>query len=79
MSPSASSAASAHASMLAVSTRSGIITPFGSLVEPLVYCRITRRSGSGAGVSSASPVGTFGEPGMTERIGRIGGSSSAAT
>ena len=31
------------------STRSGIITPFGSLVEPLVYCRITSRSGSGGG------------------------------
>ncbi len=41
-----SSAASQQASMLAESTRSGIITPFGSLVEPLVYCRITSRSGS---------------------------------
>ena len=57
---------SQQASTLAVSTRSGIITPFGSLVEPLVYCRITRRSGSGAGISSRSPDGTPGAPGSTD-------------
>ena len=45
------------ASRLAPSTRSGIITPFGSLVEPLVYCRMTSRSGSGAGISSALGAG----------------------
>ena len=77
-SPVASTAASQQASMLAQSTRSGIITPFGSLVDPLVYCRITRRSGSGDGSSSASPVGTFGAPGITERSGAIGGSPAAA-
>ena len=33
------------------STRSGIITPLGSLVEPLVYCRMTSRSGSCGGIS----------------------------
>ena len=44
---------SQQASTFADSTRSGIITPFGSLVEPLVYCRMTRRSGSGAGTSQA--------------------------
>ena len=47
-----------------MSTRSGIITPFGSLVEPLVYCRITSRSGSGAGTSRRSPLGTPGAPGQ---------------
>ena len=33
------------------STRSGSMTPLGSDVEPLVYCRITSRSGSGSGDS----------------------------
>ncbi len=73
-SPGASPAASRQASMFAESTRSGIITPFGSLVEPLVYCRITRRSGSGGGTSSASPPGTPGAPGSTLPSGAIGGS-----
>ena len=70
---------SQQASTLAVSTRSGIITPFGSLVEPLVYCRITRRSGSGAGTSSRSPDGTPAAPGSTEPIEAIGGSPGAAS
>ena len=48
-SPRGSTAARMQASMLADSTRSGIITPFGSLVDPLVYCRITSRSGSCGG------------------------------
>ncbi len=52
--------------MLAPSTRSGIITPFGSLVEPLVYCRMTSRSGSGDGSSSASPDG---RPGPAMSVG----------
>ena len=63
--------------MLAVSTRSGIITPFGSLVDPLVYCRITSRSGSGGGVSRRSPDGTLGAPGRMLPIGSIGGSPGA--
>ncbi len=62
-----------HASMLADSTRSGIITPFGSLVEPLVYCRITSRSGSGVGSSRASPDGSQRAPGSTALIDSIGG------
>ncbi len=74
-----SSTASVSASMFALSTRSGIITPLGSLVDPLVYCRMTSRSGSCGGISSASPVGTFDAPGITAFIGRIGGSPSAAT
>ncbi len=65
--------------MLALSTRSGIITPFGSLVEPLVYWRITSRSGSCGGISNASPDGTLREPGITERIGAISGSPAAPT
>ena len=65
--------------MFAVSTRSGIITPFGSLVDPLVYCRITSRSGSGCGISRRSPDGTLGAPGSTEPIGSIGGSPAAAS
>ena len=65
--------------MLAVRTRSGIITPFGSLVEPLVYCRMTSRSGSGAGTSRRSPTGTPGAPGSTAPIGSIGGSPGAAS
>ena len=52
VSPTPSSAAVQQASMFADSTRSGIITPFGSLVEPLVYWRMTSRSGSCAGISS---------------------------
>ena len=60
--------------MLAASTRSGIITPFGSLVEPLVYCRMTSRSGSCAGISSRSPLGAVDEPGSTAAISSIGGS-----
>ena len=64
--------------MLAPSTRSGIITPFGSLVEPLVYCRITRRSGSWAGISSASAPGPPGT-GQHVVIGTIGGSPGAAS
>ena len=45
------------ASRFAPNTRSGIITPFGSLVEPLVYWRMTSRSGSGAGISIALRAG----------------------
>ena len=45
------------ASRFASRTRSGIITPFGSHVEPLVYCRISRRSGSVRGISMASARG----------------------
>jgi hypothetical protein len=71
--------ASEHASMFAVSTRSGIITPLGSLVEPLVYCRMTSRSGSGRGGSRASPVGTPAAPGSTAVIDSIGGSPSVAS
>ncbi len=63
--------------MLADRTRSGIITPFGSLVEPLVYCRITSRSESYSGASKRSLDGTFGAPGSTEPIDSIGGSSGA--
>ena len=62
-SSSASSAARDDASMLATSTRSGIITPFGSLVEPLVYCRMTSRSGSCAGISRRSADGHVGGAG----------------
>ena len=40
--------------MLAVSTRSGIITPFGLLVDPLVYCRITSRSDRETGLEAIS-------------------------
>ncbi len=65
---------SQHASMFADSTRSGIITPFGSLVEPLVYCRMTSRSGSGAGTSRRSPLGHPGAPGSTALSGAVGGS-----
>ncbi len=60
-----------------MSTRSGIMTPLGSLVEPLVYCRMTNRSGSGGGISSRSPDGTLGDPGRIARIGSIGGSPGA--
>ena len=74
-----SSAASQAASMLARRTRSGIITPLGSLVEPDVYCRMTSRSGSSGGSCSASPDGTFAAPGSTEPIGSIGGSPAAAS
>ena len=35
--------------MFAPTQRSGSITPFGSAVEPLVNCRIARRSGSSGG------------------------------
>ena len=63
--------------MFADSTRSGINTPFGSLVEPLVYCRMTSRSGSGGGTSMASPCGTPGAPGSTPLIGSVGGSPGA--
>ncbi len=58
--------------MFADSTRSGIITPLGSLVDPLVYCRITRRSGSWSGRSQRSLDGTFGAPGQhgTHRLDR---------
>ena len=73
------SAAAHAASTLAESTRSGIITPFGSLVEPLVYCRMTSRSGSSGGSSSRSPDGTPGAPGSTAAIGSIGGSPGAAS
>jgi hypothetical protein len=66
-------------SMFADSTRSGIITPFGSLVEPLVYCKITSRSGSWGGTSRASPDGTPGAPGSTAPIGSIGGSPGVAS
>ena len=59
------------------STRSGIITPFGSLVEPLVYCRITSRSGSGGGISIASALPL--PPPMTAAIGTSGGSPGAAS
>ncbi len=62
--------------MLAASTRSGIITPFGSLVDPLVYCRITSRSGSWAGSSNFSPLGAFAAPGSTAAISSIGGSTA---
>ena len=61
------SAAAAIASMFADRTRSGIITPFGSLVEPLVYCRMTSRSGSAAASRRHRRVGTFGAPGRTAR------------
>jgi hypothetical protein len=63
--------------MLARSTRSGIITPLGSLVEPLVYCRITRRSGSYSGSSSRSPADAVEAPGSTDAISSIGGSPAA--
>ena len=69
----ASSAAVAAASTLAPKTRSGIITPLGSLVEPLVYWRMTSRSGSWGGISSASGPGLPG-PGSTDVSGRVGGS-----
>ena len=69
---------SQQASTFADSTRSGIITPFGSLVDPLVYCRMTSRSGSAAGTSRRSPLGTPGAPGSTAPIGSIGGSPGAA-
>ena len=65
--------------MLAHKTRSGIITPFGSLVEPDVYCRMTSRSGSSGGIWSASPVGTPAAPGSTEPIDSIGGSPAVAS
>ena len=68
-----SSAAAQLASTFAVKTRSGIITPFGSEVEPLVYCKITNRSGSLAGNSKRSPDGLPG-PGITAAIGIVGGS-----
>ena len=58
-----------EASRLAVSTRSGIITPFGSLVEPLVYCRMTRRSGSCAGISKRSAPGESARIASSEMIG----------
>src|SRR4029079_19156020 len=67
------SAASQQASMLAASTRSGIITPLGSLVDPLVYCKITNRSGSCGGISSRSPLGAVDEPDNTALIGSSGG------
>ena len=75
--PRSSSAASQQASMLADSTRSGIITPFGSLVEPLVYCRMTSRSGSGGGSSRRRRSARPGAPGSTPLIGSIGGSPGA--
>ena len=50
----------------------------GSLVDPLVYCRITSRSGSCAGCSHRSLVGTPANPGSTAAIGSIGGSSGPA-
>ena len=74
----ASPAESQQASTLALSTRSGIITPFGSLVEPLVYWRMTSRSGSGGGTSRASAVGTPGVPGSTLAKMSIGGSPGSA-
>ena len=40
--------------MLAMRQLSGSITPFGSDVDPLVNCRIARRSGSSAGRTSRS-------------------------
>ena len=63
--------------MFAASTRSGIITPLGSLVDPLVYCRMTRRSESFAGISSRSPFTWPATPGSTLRIGSMGGSPGA--
>jgi hypothetical protein len=63
--------------MLAASTRSGIITPFGSLVDPLVYCKMTSRSGSSAGISSRSPLTWPATPGSTLAIGSMGGSPGA--
>ena len=57
-SSSASSAvACSIASRFAQRTRSGSITPFGSLVEPLVYCRIASRSGSSPTASNSSGPG----------------------
>ena len=48
------------------------MTPFGSLVEPLVYCKINNRSGSGDGMTTSSepPImsarnTTGGSPGST--------------
>ena len=49
------------------------MTPLGSDVEPLVYCNITSRSGSFGGNSKRSPEGLPG-PGITDAIGRVGGS-----
>src|SRR4029079_1734195 len=68
------SAARQQASMFAASTRSGIITPLGSLVDPLVYCRITKRSGSCEGISNRSPLGAVDAPDSTALIGSSGGS-----
>ena len=64
--------------MFAVNTRSGIMTPFGSLVEPLVYCKMTNRSGSFEGSSSRSPLTWPAAPGSTLAIGSMGGSPGAA-
>ncbi len=72
-------AASAIASMFADKTRSGIITPFGSLVEPLVYWRMTSRSASGCGVSKASPLGTLRAPGSTLDSDAVGGSPATGS
>ena len=73
-------AASQQASTFAVSTRSGIITPFGSLVDPLVYCRMTSRSGSGAGhLEAVAARARRARPGSTAPIGSIGGSPGAAS
>ena len=63
--------------MLAPSTRSGIITPFGSLVEPLVYCRMTSRSGSWRRELEALADWDAAAPGSTDAIGAIGGSPGA--
>ena len=77
------------ASRFAPRTRCGSITPFGSVVEPLVYCRMTSRSGSCAGQlersraraargraadRAAAPIG--GSPGAARRTARRSSISS---
>ena len=47
-------------------TRSGIITPLGSDVDPLVYCRIDSRSGSGVGELEARRRPGCPAPGCTD-------------
>ena len=68
----------AMASRLAPTVRCGSITPFGSDVDPLVNCRIARRSGSSAGRSHASAPARPG-PGCTASQPSIGGSPGSGS
>ncbi len=70
--------ASKMASRFEPSTRSGSMTPLGSDVDPLVYCRITSRSGSGSGISMRSGPGLRG-PGSTSSSSAMGGSPGCSS